>query len=288
MMNLYFEEEVTKGLFTVRKQDASFKGEGILNKNQDTISTIVFNQHEAQTVIIDQVPYTMPTNTVLPLVTNQHFIFEHPEKIVAWQFNRDFYCIANHDKEVGCVGFLFYGIQNPLFVLLTADEMKKIILIEKLCCEDMETRDRMQGEMLRTLLKRLIITITRIAKKQTESYERFTEEKLDIVRMFNLLVECHYKTEHEVQFYANALNKSPKTLSNLFAIFNYPAPSKLIQKRIILEAKRYLQFTNQSAKEIAYLLGFVSPAHFSRFFKQHTGHTISEYCERRSECLEIK
>lgn len=288
MMNLYFEEEVTKGLFTVRKQDTSLKGNGILNKNQDTINTIVFNQQEAQTVVIDQVPYTMPANTVLPLVTNQHFVFEHPEKLVAWQFNRDFYCIANHDKEVGCVGFLFYGIQNPLFVPLKSDELDKIILIEKLCCEDMETRDRMQGEMLRTLLKRLIITITRIAKKQTENYERFTEEKLDIVRMFNLLVECHYKSQHEVQFYANALNKSPKTLSNLFAIFNYPAPSKLIQKRIILEAKRYLQFTDQSAKEIAYLLGFTSPAHFSRFFKQQTGRTISEYSERKSECLEIK
>jgi AraC family transcriptional activator of pobA len=287
MMNLYFEEKVTNGLFTVRKNDSSFKGEGILNKNQDTISTIVFNQQEAQTVTIDQVPYTMHANTVLPLVTNQHFIFEHPEKLVAWQFNRDFYCIANHDKEVGCVGFLFYGIQNPLFIPLMPDELESIILIEKLCSSDMEIKDRMQGEMLRTLLKRLIITITRIAKKQTENYERFTEEKLDIVRMFNLLVECHFKTQHEVQFYANTLNKSPKTLSNLFAIFNYPAPSKLIQKRIILEAKRHLQFTDQSAKEIAYTLGFTSPAHFSRFFKQHTGHTISEYSEKRSECFEI-
>jgi AraC family transcriptional activator of pobA len=288
MMSLYFEEEVTKGLFMVKKNDSSFKGDGILNKNQDTISTIVFNQQEAQTVTIDQVPYTMPANTVLPLVTNQHFIFEHPEKLVAWQFNRDFYCIANHDKEVSCVGFLFYGIQNPLFIPLMPDELESIILIEKLCSDDMEIRDRMQGEMLRTLLKRLIITITRIAKKQTENYERFTEEKLDIVRMFNLLVECHFKTQHEVQFYANALNKSPKTLSNLFAIFNYPAPSKLIQKRIILEAKRHLQFTDQSAKEIAYMLGFTSPAHFSRFFKQHTGHTISQYSERTSDCLEIK
>ena len=52
--------------------------------------------------------------------------------------------------------------------------------------------------------------------------------KMDVVRMFNLLVEGNFKKEHEVQFYANALNKSPKTLSNLFAIFHYPAPSKLI------------------------------------------------------------
>jgi AraC-like DNA-binding protein len=287
MMNLYFEEEVTKGLFKVRRKDSSFKGEGVLNKDEETISTIVCNRFESQTVTIDQVPYTFPSRSVLPLVANQHFEFEHPENLLAWQFNRNFYCIANHDKEVGCVGFLFYGIDNPLFIELTPDELESIILIEKLCISDMEIKDRMQGEMLRTLLKRLIITITRIAKKQTDHYERFSEEKLDIVRMFNLLVEANFKTQHEVQFYANTLNKSPKTLSNLFAIFNYPPPSKLIQRRIILEAKRYLLYTDQTAKEIAYLLGFTSPAHFSRFFKLHTGSTISEYGLTKNELLEI-
>lgn len=67
------------------------------------------------------------------------------------------------------------------------------------CVKDMETKDRMQGEMLRTLFKRLIINITRIAKKQTESYERFSDEKVDVVRMFNLLLEGNFRKEHEVQ-----------------------------------------------------------------------------------------
>ncbi|HEY0272404.1 MAG TPA: helix-turn-helix domain-containing protein, partial [Chitinophaga sp.] len=125
--------------------------------------------------------------------------------------------------------------------------------------------------------KRLIINITRIARKQTESYERFSEERMDIVRKFNLLLEINFRQEHEVQFYANALNKSPKTLANLFALFHHPAPSKLIQRRIIQEARRYLHYTDLSAKEIAYALGFVSPAHFSRFFKQHTGSNISGF-----------
>jgi AraC family transcriptional regulator, transcriptional activator of pobA len=279
-MKLHFEDRNTQGAFTIRKADITLKGEGILEKNRETINTIVCNLHDDQSVIIDQVPYILPANSVLPLVANQHFTFEHPENLVAWQFNRSFYCIADHDSEVGCVGFLFYGIEHPLFVGLTPADIESITLIEKLCIEDMETKDKMQGEMLRTLLKRLIINITRIAKKQTKNYEQFTDEKMDIVRMFNLLLEGHFRTEHEVQFYANALNKSPKTLANLFAIFNYPAPSKLIQRRIILESKRYLHYTDMSSKEIAYALGFSSPAHFSRFFKQNTGGNISLYRNR--------
>ena len=272
-MKLLFEERNTNGLFSVSFSDNSLKGDGILKGG--TINTIVCNREEDQQVIIDEVAYIFPANTVLPLVANQHFVFQRPEKLIAWQFNRDFYCIVDHDVEVGCVGFLFFGIQHPLFVALTQRELEDIILIERLCVEDMEIKDRMQGEMLRTVLKRLIINITRIARRQTDNYRMCTDERMDIIRKFNLLLEGHYKAEHEVQFYAKQMNKSPKTLSNLFALFNYPPPSKVIQSRVIIEAKRYLHYTDKSAKEIAYSLGFASPAHFSRFFKQYSGTSIS-------------
>nr|WP_262915471.1 helix-turn-helix domain-containing protein [Niabella ginsengisoli] len=95
--------------------------------------------------------------------------------------------------------------------------------------------------------------------------------------MFNLTLEGHFKTEHSVSFYAKVLNRSPKTLSNLFAALNYPPPSKVIQNRILLEAKRYFNYSGKTAKEIGYALGFTSPAHFSRFFKQHSGKSISTF-----------
>jgi AraC-like DNA-binding protein len=38
-----------------------------------------------------------------------------------------------------------------------------------------------------------------------------------------------------------------------------------------MEAKRYLYYTDQSAKEIADRLGFEDAANFSRFFKTNTG-----------------
>jgi AraC-like DNA-binding protein len=282
-MKLLFEDRNTNGLFVVSQFDKSLRGRGILEEG--TINTIVFNRNEEQQVTIDGVPYIFPANSILPLVANQHFVFEHPEKLIGWQFNRDFYCIVDHDVEVGCVGFLFYGIRHPFFITLGLRELDNIILIDRLCVEDMEVKDRMQGEMLRTALKRLIINITRIAKSQTENYGKCSDERLDVVRMFNLLLEVHFKAEHEVQFYAKKLNKSPKTLSNLFALFNYPPPSKVIQNRIILEAKRCLHYSDKTAKEIAYSLGFASPAHFSRFFKKYSGNSISLFRDQVIEPL---
>jgi len=276
MISEYVENR-TLGRFVIHSNNRLLVGKGIQEGNPVPINTFVYNRGDAQRVTIDEVAYTMPQASILPLVANQHFRFEHPENLIAWQFNREFYCIVDHDAEVGCVGFLFYGIHHPMFIRLETEEMKEIEHLAGAFLHEMKVRDNFQGEMLRTLLKRVIIKVTRIAKQQNESYQLNPDEKMDIIRKFSLLLEANFKKEHEVKFYAAALNKSPKTLSNVFALLKQPAPSVLIRNRIILEAKRYLHYTDRSAKEIAYELGFESPTHFSRYFKQHTGYNISEF-----------
>ena len=278
-MILRFVEHLTRGQFSQLKTDATLKGTDLYTK--EIINTIVFNPAQQQTVIIDEVRYSFPSNCILPLVNNQHFVFEFPQQLVAWQFNREFYCIVDHDAEVGCVGFLFYGIHQPLFLRLDEDEVSQLHHMELMIAQDMQVKDTMQGEMLRTHLKRMIIFITRIAKKQTAELGRLDQAELDIVRKFNLLLEKNFRTQHSVQFYADALFKSPKTLSNLFALSNYPPPSKIIQQRVIQEAKRYLYYTDKTAKEIAYLLGFTGPGHFSKFFRQHSGFNITDFRNKK-------
>ncbi|MNE49540.1 DNA-binding transcriptional regulator AraC [compost metagenome] len=110
--------------------------------------------------------------------------------------------------------------------------------------------------MLVVLLKRLIIFITRLAKSKYIPDPKLNDERLDVFRKFNLLVEANFRTEHSVNYYAQLLNKSPKTLSNLFALYNQKTPIQVIQDRIIIEAKRLLSYTNKSAKEITHELGF--------------------------------
>lgn len=121
------------------------------------------------------------------------------------------------------------------------------------------------------LLKRLIIFITRLARSEYIPVKKIQDERFHVIRKFNLLVEANYRTEHSVSFYAQELCKSPKTLSNLFAIYNHKSPSQVIQERILIEAKRLLSYTDKSVKEIAYDLGFEDISYFSNFFKKHTG-----------------
>lgn len=272
-----YNENATAGRFVMHSDNKLFSGKGLSSPTPRPINTFIYNKGEAQEVVIDEIAYTMPARCILPLVSNQHFVFKRPETLTAWQFNREFYCIVDHDAEVGCVGFLFYGIRHPMFITLNEDESEEMNNLEKVFSNELLLKDNFQGEMLRTLLKRVIIKTTRIAKLQCESYQQFPDEKMDVVRKFALLLEGNFRQEHKVKFYAAALNKSSKTLSNVFALLKQPAPSVLIRNRIILEAKRYLHYTEKSAKEISYELGFESPAHFSRFFKMYSGTNISAF-----------
>jgi AraC-like DNA-binding protein len=103
------------------------------------------------------------------------------------------------------------------------------------------------------------------------------EQVGDFSSHYNFLVEQNFRRQHQVKFYAGQLNRSPKTLSNLFALYNHKSPLMIIQERIIQEAKRLLIYTDKTAKEIAYYLGFEDAGHFGKFFKKRTGQTPSEF-----------
>jgi len=90
------------------------------------------------------------------------------------------------------------------------------------------------------------------------------------------LIDSHYKEEQQVGFYLNQLSITDKKLAQLSKKYTGVTPLQVIHKRILLEAKRLLVAGDQPHKEIAYDLGFDSPASFSTFIKKKTGFTASE------------
>ncbi len=66
----------------------------------------------------------------------------------------------------------------------------------------------------------------------------------------------------------------------MVAAYGMPSPLKIIQERVVTEAKRLLLHTSHSIKEISVILGFESVGTFSRFFKNMTGENTSAYRKR--------
>jgi len=276
-MTHQFHNEQTNALFRLVYDESVLDRTFYGRDHKDKLLTIAWNRGEDQKITIDNVAYNFPANTIHCLMVSESFQFERAADITAWQFSRDFYCIVDHDKEVSCVGFIFYGPPQKMFIQLNEADQKKADMILQMLQDEFNTYDHIQGEMMQVLLKRLIIIVTRLAKNQFINEKELSGEKLDIVRKYNFLVETHYRTQHQVSFYADQLNKSPKTLSNLFALYNHKSPLLIIQDRIIMEAKRLIFYTEKSAKEISYDLGFEDAGTFGKFFKRHTGLATSEF-----------
>jgi len=231
------------------------------------------------TIKIDGMNLELLSNQIITVTYLQHVSYvETHLPLSAILFNREFYCISDHDSEVSCNGILFFGTQDIPIITIPQEQLNRFNLLHDVFIEEFSTPDNIQGDMLQMLLKRLIIMSTRLAKEQL-IVKTLGNEQIDTIRRFNFLVDMHFRTKRKVADYAELLHKSPKTLSNLFAIYNQKSPQQIILERIALEAKRLINFTDKQNQEIAYELGFNDPAHFSRFFKKMTQMTPSDYRE---------
>jgi len=246
-------------------------------KPTEKLFRIAWNRGEDQEIFLDGRSYSFPGSSIVPIVHNQHFSFTKNQDIVMWEFNREFYCILDHDKEVSCAGFLFYGHKTPMLIAVDRQVQDRIESLALNFEDEFEQQDNIQGEMLRMLLKRLIILCTRYGKEQHFQSEQLHSDEYDLVRQFNLSLESNFRHLHQVQDYARLLSKSPKTLSNVFSTLNVPSPIQLIQNRLCLEAKRLLIYSDKSIKEIAFELGFSDPGQFSKYFKKAIGKSPSEF-----------
>ena len=235
--------------------------------------TFIWNQGATKQWEIDLIPIQIPSQSIFSLSPGQTIsISKSEEDCVVIQFNREFYCVQDHDQEVSCNGILFNGALSTPMLKLNDDEERSFKVLLEVIKEEFKNQDEVQLEMLKTVLKRFIIKCTRLAKRQfAEIYTDIHE--LDTVRLFSALVEKHFRTLHKVSDYAELMNKSPKTISNVFNALGGKTPLQIIHDRIILEAKKLLIYTDKSSKEISFELKFSDPVQFSRLFKSVTGST---------------
>ncbi len=266
-----FKEFSTGALLKIANQELleSYTSSQLLG-----LYTFIWGKDADLNIEIDGISLTVKKNKIVVLTPNQYFRFVDGSNVIVYQFNREFYCIKDHDKEVSCMGVLFFG--NSVIPIIDLDEKNsnKLDLLHQIYLDELDTVDTIQAEMLRMLMARFIITTTRLIKQQ-DNFDK-VRDQVDILREFNALVEFNFRKEHSVGFYAEKLFKSPKTLSNYFAKFE-KSPLQIIHDRIILEAKRLLIYTNKTAKEIAYEIGFDDASHLSRMFKKHTSLSPSEF-----------
>lgn len=240
-----------------------------LNKIKEHIKVLFIPQKAI--IQVDFQEIEMQTDTLLFI--NPHVIVKPCETIGGqlMHFNRDFYCVEIHDHEVACDGILYNNVFEIPFINLNEEQSSDIQKIISDIQSELKNEDSGTEEMLRTLLKLIILKSTRIWKQQHQLADNIQQADVQFLRKFSKLVEQHFKTLHTVADYADLLCITPKNLSKKISLVSKDTPNEIIKNRIILESKRLLVHTTMSVKEIAYTLNYEDDAYFVRFFTKHTG-----------------
>ncbi|MDR1897161.1 MAG: helix-turn-helix domain-containing protein [Prevotellaceae bacterium] len=115
-----------------------------------------------------------------------------------------------------------------------------------------------------------------IGKQESKKISR----KEDLFRKFISFAHQNYTHTRKVEFYAGALNISPRYLSAITQSVCRISAKHFIDNLILQEIKLLLQDSELSIQEIADKLNFPDQSHLGRFFKNKSGISPSEY--RRS------
>lgn len=126
------------------------------------------------------------------------------------------------------------------------------------------------------ILNQLSTLILYCMRTRIQAEENASPKHVDLYTSFRRLLQQEFKAMKKVKEYAAALNITEKNLNEIILKRSGETASALINKQIILEAKRLLN-TGISAKEVGYLLNYADPAHFSKFFKTQSGFSPSDF-----------
>ncbi len=107
--------------------------------------------------------------------------------------------------------------------------------------------------------------------------ENFDFENRDIFSQNIVeLLQKYHTQERSLEFYANKMNLSIKSLSTKVQAKMNTSLGQLIRLELINSAKLML-IENESISLVSRRLGFEEPNHFSRFFKHYSGITPTDF-----------
>lgn len=133
-----------------------------------------------------------------------------------------------------------------------------------------------QQEQSIYLLQLIGAFITKLALLDKQ-YIRVDKIHDSILIELTRLIEKNYRQHFTVSDYAQALNVSAKTLQNRIKKCSSRTVKQLQDDRLLKEAKRLIYTSKHNITEVSFELGFKELSHFTKWFKNHTGKTPTDY-----------
>lgn len=176
--------------------------------------------------------------------------------------------------------FFNYGVYEALHLSETEKQVITDIVnaIKKEYCQNIDLYSR---DLIVSNIELLLNYSNRFYGRQ---FLTRTNVNKDVLISFDNLLSNYFEDGSlerlgmpSVKYFSERLGYSANYLSDLLKKETGKSTQEHLQYRLLEKAKNLLLGTSKPIKQIAYMLGYEAPAHFSKFFKQKIGMSPTEY-----------
>lgn len=174
----------------------------------------------------------------------------------------------------------FFFMRKNFHTHLSADETKRFLGYCRVVgfrgsSDDPAFRHETVLHLLRIYYWDHYVAFQKKTDKRNNPFLNSNKEK--IAFRFAMLVSEHYSTHRQVAFYADKLCITPAYLTQVIQEVNGQGAREMIADYVVVGIKSMLRDANLDIKDVTRKTGFASQSSFSRFFRQQTGMSPSEY-----------
>jgi AraC-like DNA-binding protein len=167
---------------------------------------------------------------------------------------------------------------SPHWILDRKDASSVQLLMKQLNDRVTALNDHVYGkELLYHTFYIFLYEVYGLSKKYAVPYHHHITRKENLVKNFTQLVQKQFRSQRNVNAYAEQLSITPKYLTETVKEITGKTAGEIIDDFVLLEAKLLLDNPALSIAEIADELHFSDQSFFGKYFKRHTGLSPKEY-----------
>jgi AraC family transcriptional regulator, transcriptional activator of pobA len=199
-------------------------------------------------------------------------------------FTEEFFLLNHYDKnKILELSFLDNTYVNPClqFGKKAFAEVREII--------DLICREHRRAHPDPSIQQSLLHVLLALAQRFVDASSDHTGSRkyMVIYKNFKRLLEDHFSENLTAQFYATALNVTSHHLNLVVKAVTGNTATDVIRARSILEAKRFLSFTDMTIAEVATELNYFDSSYFAKTFRKSTGFSPAAFKSKMSEKYRI-
>lgn len=171
----------------------------------------------------------------------------------------------------------YIGKCNDIEKEFVSNIFRQIDIIETMVANDPASIEFCRQNIILSV-NALLLYIQQIKSHYEHSAKEIISESKDkLFHEFRVLLTQKFREERSVQYYADKMRISTRHLNTICQRTSGQNAKEIIDQYTIIELQVVLMYTHKSFQELVSEFHFPDQSYLNRYFKRHTGYSLSEF-----------